>query len=51
MIISPMLKAALFALICGIMGFMLYILILWAQAFALAGAWVFTLVAGSGSGG
>lgn len=51
MIISPVLRAALFALVCGVIAFMLYILITWFIALGMIGAWVFTLVANGGSGG
>jgi hypothetical protein len=46
-----MLRSALFALVCGIVGYMLYVLIMWAIAVCMIGAWVFTLVAGGGASG
>ncbi len=51
MTISLMLRAALFALICGIITYMLYVLIMWAIAVCMIGAWVFTLAAGGGVSG
>lgn len=51
MMISPVLRAALFALVCGIISYMLYVIVMWFIAVGMIGAWVFTLVAGGGSGG
>lgn len=51
MIISPVLRAALFALVCGVIAYMLFVIISWFMALGLVGAWVFTMVAGGGAGG
>ena len=51
MMISPTLKAALFALVCGIIGYMLFVIVMWFIALGMVGSWVFTLVAGGGASG
>lgn len=51
MIISPVLRAILFALVCGVIAYMLFVIVTWFIALGMIGAWVFTLVAGGGAGG
>jgi hypothetical protein len=48
---SLILRSALFALMCGIIGYMLFVIIMWFIALGQVGAWVFTLVAGGGASG
>lgn len=51
MSIETMLKIIAFSMVCGIIGYILFLLIMWFIALGQIGAWVFTLAAGGGAGG
>lgn len=46
---TPILRSFLFALVCGIIGYIIFVLVMWFLALGMIGAWVFTLVAGGGA--
>lgn len=45
------LRAVAFSMLCGIIGYMLFVLVMWFIALVQVGAWVFTLAAGGGASG
>ncbi len=51
MTIETMLKVIAFSMVCGIIGYILFVLFMWVIAMGQIGAWIFTLAAGGGASG
>jgi hypothetical protein len=51
MTIELMLRAVAFAMVCAIIGYILFALIMYAIALAQIGSWIFVLTAGGLPGG